>query len=62
MMDTSHITAREFGEWLAAAKPGEVLVVTMPEPRPVALVGELLATHAKVAGIAAVLVNAAVPV
>jgi hypothetical protein len=25
-MDTSHITAREFGEWLAAAKPGEVLV------------------------------------
>ena len=45
---------------VAEAKPGEVLVVTMPEPRPVALVGELLATQAKVAGIAAVLVNAAV--
>jgi hypothetical protein len=26
VMDTSHITAREFSEWLAAAKPGEVLV------------------------------------
>jgi hypothetical protein len=25
-MDTSHITTREFSEWLAAAKPGEVLV------------------------------------
>jgi 4-hydroxy-4-methyl-2-oxoglutarate aldolase len=45
---------------LAEAEPGEVLVVTMPEPRPVALVGELLATQAKVAGVAAVLVDAAV--
>jgi hypothetical protein len=26
VMDTEHITAREFSEWLAAAKPGEVLV------------------------------------
>jgi hypothetical protein len=26
VMDTSHITAREFCEWLAAAKPGEALV------------------------------------
>jgi hypothetical protein len=25
-MDTEHITAPEFREWLAAAKPGEVLV------------------------------------
>jgi hypothetical protein len=25
-MDTEHITTREFSEWLAAAKPGEVLV------------------------------------
>jgi hypothetical protein len=25
-MDTEHITTREFCEWLAAAKPGEVLV------------------------------------
>lgn len=45
---------------VAEAAPGEVLVLTMPEPRPVALVGELLATQAKVAGVAAVLVDAAV--
>jgi 4-hydroxy-4-methyl-2-oxoglutarate aldolase len=45
---------------VAEAEPGEVLVVTMPEPRPVALVGELLATQAQVAGVAAVLVDAAV--
>ena len=45
---------------LAEAKPGEVLVLTMPEPRPVALVGELLATQAKVVGVAALLVDAAV--
>ena len=45
---------------VAEAEPGEVLVVTMPEPRPIALVGELLATQAKVAGVAALLVDAAV--
>jgi 4-hydroxy-4-methyl-2-oxoglutarate aldolase len=45
---------------VAEAEPGEVLVLTMPEPRPVALVGELLATQAKVAGVVAVLVDAAV--
>ena len=45
---------------VAEAAPGEVLVLTMPEPRPVALVGELLATQAKVAGVAAMLVDAAV--
>jgi 4-hydroxy-4-methyl-2-oxoglutarate aldolase len=45
---------------VAEAQPGEVLVLTMPEPRPVALVGELLATQAKVAGVAALLVDAAV--
>ncbi|HUF01103.1 MAG TPA: RraA family protein [Gaiellaceae bacterium] len=45
---------------VAGAEPGEVLVFTMPEPRPVALVGELLATQAKVAGVAALLVDAAV--
>jgi 4-hydroxy-4-methyl-2-oxoglutarate aldolase len=45
---------------IAEAAPGEVLVLTMPEPRPVALFGELLATQAKVAGVAAVLVDAAV--
>jgi 4-hydroxy-4-methyl-2-oxoglutarate aldolase len=45
---------------IAEAEPGEVLVVTMPEPRPVALVGELLATQAKHRGVAAMLVDAAV--
>jgi 4-hydroxy-4-methyl-2-oxoglutarate aldolase len=39
---------------------GDVLVLTMPEPEPVALLGELLATQAKVHGAAAVLIDAAV--
>jgi 4-hydroxy-4-methyl-2-oxoglutarate aldolase len=41
-------------------QPGEVIVLTMPEPRPVALVGELLATQAKAQGAAAILVDASV--
>jgi 4-hydroxy-4-methyl-2-oxoglutarate aldolase len=45
---------------MAAVQAGEVLVLTMPEPRPVALVGDLLATQAKVQGAAAVLVDASV--
>jgi len=45
---------------VAEARPGEVLVLTMPEPEPVALVGELLATQAQVRGVAALLVDAAV--
>ena len=45
---------------VAEAEPGEVLVLTMPEPAPVALVGELLATQARGRGVAAVLVDAAV--
>jgi 4-hydroxy-4-methyl-2-oxoglutarate aldolase len=45
---------------VAEAEPGEVLVVTMPEPRPVALVGELLATQAQARGVAALLVDGAV--
>jgi 4-hydroxy-4-methyl-2-oxoglutarate aldolase len=45
---------------VAEAEAGEVLVLTMPEPTAVALVGELLATQAKVAGVAALLVDAAV--
>jgi 4-hydroxy-4-methyl-2-oxoglutarate aldolase len=45
---------------VAEAEPGEVLVLTMPEPRPVALVGELLATQMLVRGIAGVLIDAAV--
>jgi 4-hydroxy-4-methyl-2-oxoglutarate aldolase len=45
---------------MAEVQPGEVIVLTMPEPRPVALVGELLATQAKAAGAAAILVDASV--
>jgi 4-hydroxy-4-methyl-2-oxoglutarate aldolase len=41
-------------------QPGEVLVLTMPEPRPVALIGELLVTQMKVRGAAGILVDAAV--
>ena len=45
---------------MAEVQPGEVLVLTMPEPRPVALVGDLLATQAQVAGAAAILVDASI--
>ena len=45
---------------MAALQPGEVLVLTMPEPAPVALLGDLLATQAEVRGAAAILVDAAV--
>lgn len=41
-------------------EPGDVVVLTMPEPQPVALVGELLATQAERRGAAALLVDAAV--
>ena len=41
-------------------QPGEVLVLTMPEAGPVALIGELLATQVKVRRAAAILVDAAV--
>lgn len=41
-------------------QPGEVLVLTMPEPRPVALLGDLLLTQATARGAVAVLVDAAV--
>ncbi len=41
-------------------QPGEVLVLTMPEPAPVALVGELLVTQIKVRQAAAILVDGAV--
>jgi 4-hydroxy-4-methyl-2-oxoglutarate aldolase len=41
------------------AQPGEVLVLTMPDPEPVALIGELLVTQAKGRGVAALLVDAA---
>jgi 4-hydroxy-4-methyl-2-oxoglutarate aldolase len=45
---------------VAEALPGEVLVLTMPDPAPTALVGDLLATQAKGRGVAAILVDAAV--
>jgi 4-hydroxy-4-methyl-2-oxoglutarate aldolase len=45
---------------MAQVQPGEVIVLSMPEPRAVALVGELLATQAKVHGAAAMLIDASV--
>lgn len=45
---------------MATVEPGDVLVLTMPEPAPVALVGELLATQAKAHGAAGILVDASV--
>jgi 4-hydroxy-4-methyl-2-oxoglutarate aldolase len=45
---------------MADVQAGEVLVLTMPEPRPVALVGDLLATQAKAQGAAAILVDASI--
>jgi 4-hydroxy-4-methyl-2-oxoglutarate aldolase len=45
---------------MAEAQPGEILVLTMPEPRPVALIGDLLATQAKARGAAGLLVDASV--
>ena len=41
-------------------QPGEVLVLSMPDPGPVALIGELLVTQIKVRGAAGILVDAAV--
>ena len=41
-------------------QPGEILVLTMPEPEPVALIGELLATQALVRQVAGILVDASV--
>lgn len=40
-------------------RPGDVIVLSMPEPRPVALVGELLALQAHACGAAGLLVDAA---
>lgn len=45
---------------MASVQPGEVLVLTMPQPRPVALVGDLLATQARAQGAAAILIDASV--
>lgn len=51
---------RAVHEVMPRLQPGEVLVLTMPEPEPVALFGDLLATQAAARGAAAVLVDAAV--
>jgi 4-hydroxy-4-methyl-2-oxoglutarate aldolase len=45
---------------MAEIEPGDVVVLTMPRPAPVALVGELLATQARRRGAAALLVDASV--
>jgi len=41
-------------------QPGEVLVLSMPEPAPVALIGDLLATQVRVRRAAGILVDASV--
>ncbi len=41
-------------------QPGEIIVISQPEPRPVAMVGDLLATQAEVAGAAGMLIDASV--
>jgi 4-hydroxy-4-methyl-2-oxoglutarate aldolase len=45
---------------MASVLPGEVIVVTMPEPRAVGVVGDLLATQARAQGAAGMLIEAAV--
>lgn len=45
---------------MASVQPGEVIVLTMPEPRPVALVGDLLATQARAQGALGIIVDASV--
>ncbi len=45
---------------MAVLQPGEVLVVVMPRDEPIALVGDLLATQARVRGAAGLLVGGAV--
>lgn len=44
---------------MARLQPGEVLVLTMPEPAPVALIGDLLVTQAQAHGAVAILNDAA---
>ena len=45
---------------ISRANPGDVLVMRMPECRPVSLLGELLATQCLVRGVVAVVVDAAI--
>jgi 4-hydroxy-4-methyl-2-oxoglutarate aldolase len=45
---------------MASVQRGEIIVLTMPEPRPIALVGDLLATQALSQGAAGMLIDASV--
>jgi 4-hydroxy-4-methyl-2-oxoglutarate aldolase len=45
---------------MAKCQPGEIIVITQPEPAPVAMVGDLLATQAEVHGAAGMLIDASV--
>jgi 4-hydroxy-4-methyl-2-oxoglutarate aldolase len=45
---------------MTTVQPGDVLVITQPDPAPNALLGDLLMTQAKVAGVAGVLIDAAI--
>ena len=47
-------------ELVSRIRPGEVAVLTMPEPAPVALIGDLLVTQLRERGAAAILVDASV--
>ncbi|MDX6204269.1 MAG: 4-hydroxy-4-methyl-2-oxoglutarate aldolase [Frankiales bacterium] len=51
---------RAVHELLAAVNAGDVLVLTMPEPAPYGMVGELIARQAKRAAVAAILVDGGV--
>lgn len=51
---------RTVHEVMSHITPGDVLVLRMPHPEPIALLGEMLATQAKAQGAVAVLVDAAV--
>ena len=51
---------RAVHEAVAHLQPGEVLVVTMPEPRPIGVIGELLVTQMIRHGAAGLVVDAAV--
>lgn len=47
-------------ELCAHVRPGDVAVLAMPEPRPIALIGDLLVTQLKTAGAAGILCDASV--
>jgi 4-hydroxy-4-methyl-2-oxoglutarate aldolase len=47
-------------ELCASIQPGDIAVLTMPEARPVALIGDLLVTQLQIAGAAGILCDASV--